>query len=121
MCEVASNSSSQSMALAKVGSFTCESFHCFSLTLSQVHNALGLVSSLDGKSRILLYLILYHILVVLFVPWIINIEPPSLQQHWVVIQSKFRHCACILFVCLLAKFLNSLIQHNSCKCCVWKK
>jgi hypothetical protein len=67
MCEVASSSGLQSMALVKVGCYAYGNFHCFSLILPQVHNVLGLVSGLDGKSPILLYLILYHILVVLSV------------------------------------------------------
>lgn len=101
MCEVASSSGSQSMALAEVGFCACGSSHCFSLTLPQVHNALGLVSGLDGRSPILLYLILYHILVVLCVPWIINIEPPftttKLGGYMFQVQTL-----CLYPVCLLA-------------------
>ncbi len=101
MCEVASSSGSQSMALAEVGCCACGSSHCFSLTLPQIHNTLGLVSGLDGRSPILLYLILYHILVVLCVPWIINIEPPftttKLGGYMFQVQTL-----CLYPVCLLA-------------------
>jgi uncharacterized membrane protein YdjX (TVP38/TMEM64 family) len=110
MCEMASSSILQSMALAKVQCHACGSSHCFSLILPQVHNVLGLVSSLDGKSPILLYFILYHILVVLSVPWIINIELPftttTLGGYMFQVQTLCLYPLCLL-TCKVPQFFDS--------------
>jgi hypothetical protein len=100
------------MVLAKVGCRAYGNFDCFSLILPQVHNILGLVFG-DGKSLILFYLILYHILMVLYVPWIINIEPPFTTTtpggYMFQVQTLCLY-PLSLFSCKVSQFFDSIEQ-----------